>query len=95
MTHDADKQASMPNDTETEECANVLVSVVHKKCDGSRLYDKKQHCIFCRKSFTKISKHLGRKHKNEVDVARAFSHPKNSRETLAARVPAQKRELHP
>ena len=56
MTHDADKQASMPNDTETEESAKVLVSVVHKKCDGSRLYDKKQHCIFCRKSFSKISR---------------------------------------
>ncbi|KAL2085049.1 hypothetical protein ACEWY4_020567 [Coilia grayii] len=80
MAHDINKQKSTPQNTDSEDNVQVVVSTVHKKGNGLRLYDKRQHCLFCRESFTKISKHLERKHHNEVEVARAVSHPKNSKE---------------
>lgn len=40
---------------------------------------KKQFCIYCQKSNTKIARHLERMHSNETDVAYALSFPKRSK----------------
>ncbi|XP_034565550.1 uncharacterized protein LOC117831136 isoform X1 [Notolabrus celidotus] len=63
-----------------EEEQSVIVSPVLKKADGSRSYDKKHFCFYCRKFVQKMSRHLWRKHQDETDVAKAFSLPKNSKE---------------
>ncbi|XP_053366395.1 uncharacterized protein si:ch211-266o15.1 isoform X2 [Clarias gariepinus] len=40
---------------------------------------KKQFCVYCQKSNTKIARHLERLHSNETDVAYALSFPKKSK----------------
>nr|XP_055049347.1 uncharacterized protein LOC129434425 [Misgurnus anguillicaudatus] len=70
------KDASSPPDRKR----SVLIPAIIKKRDGARMYNKKQHCLFCGSDFTKISRHLERKHSNELEVARALSHQKGSRE---------------
>lgn len=40
---------------------------------------KKQFCVYCQKSNTKIARHLERIHSNETDVAYALSFPKRSK----------------
>lgn len=65
--------------SEGGESATVVVPAVHKKKDGSRMYGKKQYCLFCMKAFTKIARHLEHRHRNEAEVARAISYPKNSK----------------
>ena len=57
-----------------------VVPAFHKRSDGGRVYNKKQHCLFCGLAVLKISRHLERRHANEVEVARAVSFPKGSRE---------------
>ncbi|KAK6328128.1 hypothetical protein J4Q44_G00001060 [Coregonus suidteri] len=41
---------------------------------------KKQYCLYCGKPYLKIARHLQFVHRDEVDVAKAFSFRKNSRE---------------
>lgn len=36
--------------------------------------------MFCGEGFTKLARHLERKHSNEMEVAKALSHPKGSKE---------------
>lgn len=50
------------------------------KEDGLRKYPKRNHCFYCGKLFSKLAKHLARKHRDKVEVAKAFSLPKNSKE---------------
>ncbi|XP_045897896.1 uncharacterized protein LOC123965420 [Micropterus dolomieu] len=63
-----------------EEEQYIIVSPTLKKDDGSRSYNKKHFCFYCRKFVQKMSRHLWRKHQDESDVAKAFSFPKNSKE---------------
>ncbi len=63
-----------------DSATSVVIPAIVKKRDGLRLYNKKQQCFFCDGAFTKISRHLERKHRNEVEVAKALSHPKGSKE---------------
>ncbi|XP_052456354.1 uncharacterized protein LOC128016052 isoform X25 [Carassius gibelio] len=63
-----------------EEEQYIIVSPTLKKDDGSRSYNKKHFCFYCRKFVQKMSRHLWRKHQDELDVAKAFSFPKNSKE---------------
>lgn len=65
---------------ECGESASVSIPAVRKKEDGSRLYNKKQFCLYCGSSFLKISKHLERKHNKEVEVAKALSFSKGSKQ---------------
>lgn len=44
------------------------------------MYNKKQYCFYCSKPFCKMARHLAQVHKNEVDVAKALSYPKGSKE---------------
>ncbi|XP_039537928.1 uncharacterized protein LOC120486138 isoform X3 [Pimephales promelas] len=63
-----------------EEEQYMIVSPTLKKDDGSRSYNKKHFCFYCKKFVQKMSRHLWRKHQDESDVAKAFSLPKNSKE---------------
>lgn len=62
-----------------EEDPSVYVKSVLKE-DGSRKYDKKHCCLYCGRTVQKMSRHLLHKHTDKVDVAKAFSFPKNSKE---------------
>ncbi|KAL1005200.1 hypothetical protein UPYG_G00055880 [Umbra pygmaea] len=61
----------------------LTIKTCSKTKDGKRLYDKKHFCIYCMKPNSKISRHLERKHGNEVDVVRACSFPKGSKKRSA------------
>lgn len=63
-----------------ENYASVFVNPVMKKEDGSRRYNKKHYCFYCKKIVQKMSRHLLRMHSDEIDVSKAFSFPKNSKE---------------
>ncbi|KAK0144115.1 N-lysine methyltransferase KMT5A-A [Merluccius polli] len=58
----------------------VFVEPVLKKVGGTRCYNKKHHCLFCGKEVQKMSRHLLRKHSDDVEVAKAFTLPKKSKE---------------
>ncbi|XP_073694436.1 uncharacterized protein [Garra rufa] len=63
-----------------EEEPSVYVNPVLKKEDGSRRYNKKHHCLYCGQVVQKMSRHLSRRHSDVVEVAKALSLPKNSKE---------------
>ncbi|XP_020514118.1 uncharacterized protein [Labrus bergylta] len=63
-----------------ENNASIYVNPVLKKEDGSRLYNKKHHCFYCKKVVQKMLRHLLRMHNDEIDVTKAFSLPNNSKE---------------
>ncbi len=71
-----DTSVSMP----LEEESSVYVNPVSKKEDGSRRYNKKHHCLYCGEAVQKMSRHLSRRHSDVVEVAKALSLPKNSKE---------------
>lgn len=51
-----------------------------KKNGAKRVYDKRQHCLFCSKPYAKMARHLERAHEDKSDVARALSFRKGSKE---------------
>lgn len=53
-----------------------IVDVSHRK---SRVWDKKDRCIFCDRDCTNFSRHLVRKHKNEGSVAKFMNLPKGDK----------------
>ncbi|ROJ30524.1 Gastrula zinc finger protein XlCGF8.2DB [Anabarilius grahami] len=57
---------------------SVLIPAVVRKSNGSRMYNKRQYCLYCRSAVQKISRHLERAHSKEVEVSRALSFPKGS-----------------
>ncbi|XP_059403073.1 uncharacterized protein LOC132134507 [Carassius carassius] len=66
----------------TEEVADgsLSISAVCKKENGSRMYNKKQYCLYCREGFIKMARHLESAHKDKPEVAQALSFPKGSKE---------------
>lgn len=73
---------SASNQTTEDEVADDSLSIpaVCKKKDGSRMYNKKQYCLYCKMGFVKMARHLERAHHNKPEVARAVSFPKGSKE---------------
>ena len=59
---------------------DVVVVDAFDKNDGKRVYNKRQHCMYCSKPYAKISRHLESAHSNQMDVAKALSFPKGSKE---------------
>ncbi|XP_055362652.1 uncharacterized protein LOC121202050 isoform X6 [Betta splendens] len=59
---------------------SVFIPGVCKKEDGSRLYNKKQYCLYCKSGYIKMARHWERAHHNKPDVALALSFPKGSKE---------------
>ncbi|XP_039660140.1 uncharacterized protein LOC120561204 [Perca fluviatilis] len=45
-----------------------------------RVYDRRNYCLFCSKSISKMSRHLESIHSDKAEVAAAFQYPKLSRE---------------
>lgn len=62
----------------------VVITCVKKKEGNARVYDKRQACFFCEKLYAKISRHLERQHSDESEVAKAFAHPRSSKERKKA-----------
>lgn len=78
-SHDS-RSTTCKDEREPLEEASVYVVPVLKKEDGSRAYNKKHHCVYCGVLVQKMSRHLLRKHMDKVEVAKAFSLPKNSKQ---------------
>ncbi|XP_062381350.1 uncharacterized protein LOC134069402 [Sardina pilchardus] len=82
----AAQQSSSPEDKETStqpvEDVNSDISVMKlkKTAYGQRVYNKKQYCFYCCKPFSKMARHLAQIHKDEVEVAKALSFTKGSKE---------------
>ncbi len=64
----------------SQDTTDSLVVSAHQNKGGKRIYDKRQYCLYCKKPYAKMSRHLEHAHQNKVDVARAFSLPKGSKE---------------
>ncbi|XP_059195919.1 uncharacterized protein LOC131986187 isoform X2 [Centropristis striata] len=58
----------------------LSIPAVCKKEDGSRMYNKKQYCLYCKLGVIKMARHLERAHQDKSEVARAVSFPKGSKE---------------
>lgn len=64
-----------------EESSSALVVVnVKKREDGTKNYQKRNYCLFCDKSYSKIARHLEQKHSSEAEVAKVLSCPKKSKQ---------------
>lgn len=48
---------------------------------NKRVWDMKDHCLFCDKNIINFTRHLLQKHKNEIEVAKLESFSKGSMET--------------
>lgn len=73
------------SDSEDEPCSsqnikNGVVVSAYQKRDGSRVYNKRHYCLYCRKPYAKMARHLEGAHANKCDVAKALSFPKGSKE---------------
>lgn len=51
-----------------------------KNITNKRVWDKVDHCLFCENSVTNFTRHLIRKHSNEIEVIRFMALPKGSAE---------------
>ena len=51
-----------------------------QKSDGKRVYNKRHYCVYCSKPYAKMARHLESIHNNKMDVAKALSFPKGSKE---------------
>lgn len=56
------------------------VTVNTSQKNGKRMRSKAQYCVYCKKPNLNFARHLQGKHKDEVDVAHAFSFPVGSKE---------------
>lgn len=73
-----DKETTTPSDNDCN--SEVSVMKMKKTACGQRMYNKKQYCFYCSKPYFKMARHLAQVHKNEMDVAKALSFPKGSKE---------------
>ncbi|XP_067287761.1 uncharacterized protein [Pseudorasbora parva] len=83
-----DKQSLTSEESETAEAEpsssqdtkdGIVVSAYQKR-GGSRVYNKRHYCLYCRKPYAKMARHLECSHKKKSDVAQALSFPKGSKE---------------
>ncbi|KAG9268946.1 hypothetical protein AMEX_G17980, partial [Astyanax mexicanus] len=61
---------------------NTSSNSSQSNCGQKLSKQKRQFCFYCKKSFSKIARHLLMRHKNEPQVAQALSIPKGSKERL-------------
>ncbi|KAL7385829.1 hypothetical protein ABVT39_000841 [Epinephelus coioides] len=59
---------------------SLNIPAVRKKQNGSRMYNKKQYCLYCKLGVGKMARHLERAHHDKPEVAQALSFPKGSKE---------------
>ncbi|XP_043982140.1 uncharacterized protein LOC122836583 isoform X1 [Gambusia affinis] len=58
--------------------APPLIPAVEKSKSGSRIYNKRQYCLYCKRGFVKIARHLEHVHRDKPEVAKATAFPKGS-----------------
>ncbi|XP_039544399.1 uncharacterized protein LOC120490938 isoform X1 [Pimephales promelas] len=75
--HEDEETMTQSDNSSSEE---VSVMKLKKTAKGQRMFNKKQYCFYCSKPFSKMARHLAQVHKNEVEVAKALSFPKSSKE---------------
>ncbi|KAF3695428.1 hypothetical protein EXN66_Car011104 [Channa argus] len=46
----------------------------------TRVYDRRNYCLFCSRSLSKMARHLERMHSDKTEVAAAFQYPPKSKE---------------
>ncbi|XP_057688017.1 uncharacterized protein LOC130913423 [Corythoichthys intestinalis] len=59
---------------------SLSVPGISRREDGSRIYNKRQYCFYCKAGVIKIGRHLLHAHKDKQEVARALSFSKGSKE---------------
>ncbi|XP_058470194.1 uncharacterized protein LOC131444080 [Solea solea] len=64
----------------SQDAIDTVVVQACQKRNGNRVYNKKQYCLYCKKAYAKMARHLERAHHNKLDVAKALSLPKGSLE---------------
>ncbi|XP_054908272.1 uncharacterized protein LOC129374093 [Poeciliopsis prolifica] len=57
-----------------------LVSAIEKTESGSRIYNKRHYCLYCKKGFAKIARHLEHVHYDKPEVAEAIVFPIGSKQ---------------
>lgn len=58
--------------------ATTVKTSKKKNITNNRVWDKKDHCVFCEKDVTNFTRHLLRKHKHETEVTKYESLPKRN-----------------
>ncbi|CAJ1074397.1 hypothetical protein F2P79_020338 [Xyrichtys novacula] len=83
---DQDQDECLPDSSssiltnDNESGGPLSIPAVCKKENGSRLYNKKQYCLYCKLGVIKIARHLERAHIDKSEVAQAFAFKKGSKE---------------
>ncbi|KAL6467410.1 hypothetical protein MHYP_G00252140 [Metynnis hypsauchen] len=81
---DQSSSEAVPDQSSSEavpdQSSSVLVRGISKPTSKPRAYDKKQYCLFCSKSLSKMARHLEQVHSNESEVVKALSFSKGSKE---------------
>ncbi|XP_034082761.1 uncharacterized protein LOC117553090 isoform X2 [Gymnodraco acuticeps] len=78
-------QITFGDSGEKEQCSSQdthqsIVVGASQKQDGIRVYNKRHYCLYCSRPYAKMARHLEKAHEDKVDVAKALSFPKRSKE---------------
>ncbi|XP_051734581.1 uncharacterized protein LOC127504143 isoform X42 [Ctenopharyngodon idella] len=69
------------SDSSSEKTSHSSINVTSLPNTAKRSkYNKKQYCLYCNKAISKLARHLESAHSTQLDVAKAFSFKKRSRE---------------
>nr|XP_020444130.1 uncharacterized protein LOC109953088 [Monopterus albus]XP_020444131.1 uncharacterized protein LOC109953088 [Monopterus albus]XP_020444133.1 uncharacterized protein LOC109953088 [Monopterus albus] len=66
--------------TTNKKKSSELVVLPSSNIKAHRVYDKRNYCMFCSQSQTKMARHFERVHSDKAEVAAALQYPKKSRE---------------
>ncbi|KAK2838023.1 hypothetical protein Q5P01_015235 [Channa striata] len=61
-------------------CLKMSSEAVVLPFTKSRVYDRRNYCLFCSRSLTKMARHLESMHSDKTEVAAAFQYPPKSKE---------------
>lgn len=64
----------------SEHRGDIQVSTARND-SAKRVWDKKQFCVYCKNPYAKIARHLEQVHDKEIDVAKALSYKRGSRQS--------------
>ncbi|XP_051800033.1 uncharacterized protein LOC110969108 isoform X1 [Acanthochromis polyacanthus] len=90
-------KTGMKTDENVLECSLKGVKVkMSSNTPHKRVYDKKNYCLYCEKPFRKVTRHLMRKHQDEVDIAKALAHKQGStmRSLLLSKIRNKGKYIH-
>jgi len=70
----------LPKDSKPYNFNGSVETSKKKSIMNKRVWDKTDHCVYCEKDVTNFTRHILRKHKDEIEVAKYESLPKGSKE---------------